>query len=128
MESSSDVCRFRACTPHLQRVCDELGTCLNDFSCKIVEAVGPFSSQDAWNMDPSMFTSFTGGAQAIDLAKRVVNARASLPSKPGSVHGGQNAFAEVVIESLFKPKVSKLKPHELGKLGLPHLEGDTSST
>ena len=37
-------------------------------------------------------------------------ARASLPSMPGSVHGGDNAFSEVVIDSLFKQKLPKLKP------------------
>ena len=126
MESSSDVCRFRACTPHLQRVCDEFGTYLNDGSCKIAEAIGPFSVHDTYNMQPNMFISVTGGAQVIDFAKHVVNAKASLPSKPGSVHGGENVFAEVVIESLFKPKVSKLKHYELGKLPASTDSGGTS--
>ena len=55
-------------------------------------------------MQPSMFTSISCGAQVIDLAKRVVNAKASLPSRPGSVRGGDNVFSEVVIDSLFKQK------------------------
>ena len=97
MESGSDFHRIGACTPYLQRVCEEMGTFPNDCSCIIAEAVGPYSSQDVWNMQPHMFTSITGGAQVINLAKRVVNARASLPSKPGSVHGGENVFAEVVV-------------------------------
>ena len=91
-ESSSDVYDFRPCSPTFQRVLDETGTSLNDCSCKIAESIGPFSAVDAYNMQPSMFTSFSGGVQAIDLAKRVVSARASLPSKPGSVHGSDNAF------------------------------------
>ena len=103
MESGSDFHCFRACTPHLQRVCKEFGTCLNDSSCKIADAIGPFSTHDTYNMHPSMFVSSIAGAQVIDLGKRVVNARASLPSEPGSVHGGENAFAEIVIDSLFKP-------------------------
>ena len=121
MESSSDVYDFRACSPTLQRVLNEVGTSLNDSSCKIAESIGPFSAQDVYNMQPSMFTSFTGGVQAIDLAKRVVHARSSLPSKPGSVRGGDNAFAEVAIESIFKQKLPKLKPYELGELARqPH--------
>ena len=126
MESSSDICDFRPCSPTFQRVLDETGTSLNDCSCKIAESIGPFSAVDAYNMQPSMFTSFSGGVQAIDLAKRVVNAQASLPSKPGSVHGGENVFAEVVIEGLLKPKVPKLKPYELGKLPASEGRGSTS--
>ena len=91
-ESSSDVYDFRVCSPTLQRVLDESGTSLNDCSCKIAEYVGPFSAMDVYNMQPSMFTSFTGEVQAIELAKRVLRARASLPSKQGSVRGGDNAF------------------------------------
>ena len=126
MESSSDIVVFRACSPYLQRACDEAGTSLNDFSCKIAESIGPFSAMDAYNMQPSMFTSISGGVQAIDLAKRVVDARASLPSKPGSAHGGDNAFAEVEIESIFKPKTTRLKPYELGELSSSKSGGGTS--
>ena len=126
MESGSDFYRIGACTPHLKRVCDEIGTYLNDGSCKIADTLGPFSTHDTYNMHPGMFTSVTGGAQVIDLAKRVVNAQTSLPSKPGSVRGGENVFAEVVIEGLFKPKVSKLKPYELGKLPASEGSGSTS--
>ena len=126
MESSNDVCDFRPCTPTFQRVLYETGTSLNDCSCKIAELVGPFSAVDVYNMQPSMFTSVSCGAQAIDLAKRVVDARASLPSRPGSVRGGDNAFSEVVIDSLFKQKLPKLKPFELGEVSGPEGGGGTS--
>ena len=33
--NGSDIVVFRACSPYLQRACDEAGTSLNDFSCKI---------------------------------------------------------------------------------------------
>ena len=55
-----------------------------------------------------------------------MSARASLPSKPGSVHGGDNAFSEVVVESLFKQKLSNLKPYELGRLPNSKSGGSTS--
>ena len=126
MESSSDVCSFRPCTPTLQRVLDEVETDLSDSSYKIAEAIGPFSAMDVYNMQPSMFTSVSCGARAIDLAKRVVNARASLPSKPGSVRGGDNVFSEVVIDSLFKQKLPRLKPFELGEVSGSEGGGGTS--
>ena len=62
MESSSEFCDFRPCSPTFQRVLDETGTSLNDCSCKIAESMGPFSAVDAYNMQPSMFTSFHGAA------------------------------------------------------------------
>ena len=77
-------------------------------------------------MQPSMFTSFSGGVQAIDLPKRVVSARASLPSKPGSVHGSDNAFSEVVFDSLFNKKLPKLKPFELCEVSKSKGGGITS--
>ena len=126
MESSSDVCSFRACSPTLQRVLDEVGTDLSDSSYKIAEVIGPFSTADVYTMQPSMFTSISCGAQVIDLAKRVVNAKASLPSRPGSVRGGDNAFSEVVIDSLFKQKLPKLKPFELGEVSGSGGGGGTS--
>ena len=126
MESSSDVCVFRACSPRLQRVLDEFGTDLSDSSYKIAEVIGPFSTADVYTMQPSMFTSISCGAQVIDLAKRVVNAKASLPSRPGSVRGGDNAFSEVVIDSLFKQKLPKLKPFELGEVSGSGGGGGTS--
>ena len=73
MESSSDVHDYRVCSPTLQRVLDEVGTSLNDSSCKIAESIGPFSAQDVYIMQPSMFTSTSGGSQVIELAKRVVD-------------------------------------------------------
>ena len=126
MESSSDVHDYRVCSPTLQRVLDEVGTSLNDSSCKIAESIGPFSAQDVYIMQPSMFTSTSGGSQVIELAKRVVDARSSLPSQPGSVYGGDNAFSEVVIEPLFKQSTSKLKPYELGELPSSAKGGGTS--
>ena len=126
MESSNDACDFRSCTPTFQRVLYETGTSLNDCSRKIAESVGPFSAVDVYIMQPNMFTSVSCGIQAIELAKRVVDARASLPSRPGSVRGGDNAFSEVVIDSLFKQKLPKLKPFELGEVSGPEGGGGTS--
>ena len=126
MESRSDVCDLRTSSPNLKRVMNEVGTGLNESSRKIAESMGPFSLVDVYNMPPSMFTSISGGVQAIALAKRVLDAKASLPSKPGSVYGGDNAFSEVVIDSLFKQKVPKLKPFELGEVSRAKGCGGTS--
>ena len=126
MEGSSDIHCFRSCTPVLERVLAEVGTSLSDPANKVAESVGPFSVQDIYNIPPCMFTSVTGGMQAIELGKRVLDAKASKPSKPGSVHGGDNALAEVVLDSLFKQKLTNLKPYELGELSSSKSAGSPS--
>ena len=70
MEGSSDIHCFRSCTPVLERVLAEVGTSLSDPANKVAESVGPFSVQDIYNIPPCMFTSVTGGMQAIELWAR----------------------------------------------------------
>ena len=114
MESSGGLEDFRAASPLLQRVLDECGEGLSDSAVKIAERIGPFSSHDTWNMSVDMFTSVSGGQQVIDLAKVVVQARELAPKLPGEVRDASADPAEVVMEKIFKEKIPKLKPYELG--------------
>ena len=116
MASDDSYSLSRCFTPVLKRCVVEVCTSLNPGGIAIVKSVGPFSSQDVYGMHSALFNSASAGEEVLELGKRVLEAQESVPGKPGSSSGNDNVFGEARVDDIFKARMPRLKPYELGQL------------
>ena len=114
MASDDSYSLSRCFTPILKRCVVEVCTSLNPGGIAIVKSIGP--SQDVYGMHSALFNSASAGEEVLELGKRVLEARESVPGKPGSSSGNDNVFGEARVDDIFKARMPRLKPYELGQL------------